>query len=145
VLSVRPFAPPDLPHVAGIVRESLRENYPTSLYIDIHRWWRDGFLVAENGASVLGFLAAVVNAPGTARVLMLAVREPYRRQGIGSRLMDSFIGECGMRGLQNLELEVRKSNVAAIRFYARYGFQISNLIPRFYTDGEDGFKMRRHL
>jgi len=77
--------------------------------------------------------------------LMLAVRERVRRQGIGSALMDAFLKECAMRGARSVELEVRKSNEAAIQFYTRYGFQITNVLPRFYTDGEDGFKMRRHL
>ncbi len=145
MLRVRPFAPNDLAAVTSIVKESLRENYPTSLYLDIHRWWREGFLVAEDGGAIVGFLAAVVNAPLQVRILMLAVYEPWRRKGIGSALMDSFLKECGMRGMRTVELEVRKSNEAAIRFYTRYAFQITNLIPRFYTDGEDGFKMRRHL
>ena len=142
---VRQFAPTDVPVVAAIVKDALRENYPPSLYLDIHRWWRDGFLVADNGGSVLGFLAAVVSAPQVSRILMLAVYGPWRRHGIGSALMDAFLKECGMRGLNTIELEVRKSNEAAIQFYTRYGFQIANLLPRFYTDGEDGLKMRRHL
>jgi len=37
------------------------------------------------------------------------------------------------------------SNATAIRFYQRYGFQIAGTLPRFYTDGEDGYKMMRHL
>ena len=131
--------------MAAIVKEALRENYPGSLYLDIHRWWRDGFLVAENGGSVVGFLAAVVSAPQLARILMLAVYGPWRRHGIGSSLMDSFLKECSMRGLSTVELEVRKSNEGAIQFYTRYGFEVTNLLPNFYTDGEDGFKMRRHL
>ena len=142
---VRQFSPTDLPDVVGIVKESLRENYPNSLYVDIHRWWREGFLVAEDMGLVVGFLAAVVSAPQQARILMLAVRERVRRQGIGSALIDAFLKECAMRGARSVELEVRKSNEAAIQFYTRYGFQITNVLPRFYTDGEDGFKMRRHL
>ena len=145
MLRVRQFSPTDLPAISALVKESLRENYPPSLYLDIHRWWREGFLVAEDGGYILGFLAAVVSAPQVARVLMLAVHEPWRRRRIGSYIMDAFLRECGMRGMKSVELEVRKSNVPAIQFYTRYGFQISNLIPRFYTDGEDGLKMRRHL
>ena len=145
VLRVRPFSPQDLPPVSAIVRDALRENYPTSLYLDIHRWWRDGFLVAEEGSSVVGFLAAVVSAPQLARVLMLAVYGTWRRRGIGSALMDAFLKECAMRGIHGVELEVRKSNDSAIRFYTRYGFEITNLLPKFYTDGEDGYKMRRHF
>ena len=145
MLRVRQFAPQDVPSVAATVRDSLRENYPTSLYLDIHRWWRDGFLVAEEAGAVVGFVAAVVSAPQTARILMLAVYAPWRRRGIGSALMDAFLKECAMRGIRDIELEVRKSNEAAIRFYMRYGFEVTNLLPKFYTDGEDGFKMRRHL
>ena len=145
MLRVRQFAPQDVPSVAATVRDSLRENYPTSLYLDIHRWWCDGFLVAEEAGAVVGFVAAVVSAPQTARILMLAVYAPWRRRGIGSALMDAFLKECAMRGIRDIELEVRKSNEAAIRFYMRYGFEVTNLLPKFYTDGEDGFKMRRHL
>ena len=142
---VRPFSPNDVPAVAAIVKEALRENYPTSLYLDIHRWWRDGFLVAESAGAVVGFSAAVISAPEQTRILMLAVYESWRRKGVGSALMNAFLNECALRGIKTMELEVRKSNAAAIQFYTRYGFQITNLLPKFYTDGEDGYKMRRHL
>ena len=39
----------------------------------------------------------------------------------------------------------RVSNEEAIRFYRRYGFETSTVLPRFYTDGEDGYKMFKHL
>ena len=60
-------------------------------------------------------------------------------------MMDAFIQTCGMRGMKRMELEVRISNVEAIRFYKRYGFEISQLLPKFYTDGEDGYKMIKFL
>jgi ribosomal-protein-alanine N-acetyltransferase len=145
VLRVRPFGPNDLNAVAAIVKDSLRENYPNSLYLDIHRWWRDGFLVSDWHGSVVGFLAAVINAPQQARILMLAVYATHRRHGFGSALMNAFLNECGLRGVKTVELEVRKSNAEAIGFYNRYGFETSNVLPRFYTDGEDGYKMMRHL
>ncbi len=73
IVQVRPFIPNDIPVVASIVREALRENYPTSLYLDIHKWWRDGFLVADLDGHPVGFLAAVISAEAQARVLMFAV------------------------------------------------------------------------
>ena len=145
MLRIRLFTPQDVSAVAAIVKDALQENYPPSLYLDLHRWWRDGFLVAENAGAVVGFLAAVVSAPQQARILMLAVYGPWRRRGIGSALMGAFLKECAMRGLSAIELEVRKSNDAAIRFYTRYGFEIANVLPKFYTDGEDGYKMRAHM
>ena len=144
-MRIRPFVPNDIPAIATIVREALRENYPTSLYLDIHRWWRDGFLVADRDGHPVGFLSAVINADGQARVLMFAVSAGSRRQGIGRLMMDAFVRSCAMRGLRRIELEVRVSNEEAIRFYKRYGFEIAQLLPKFYTDGEDGYKMIKHL
>lgn len=144
-MRIRPFVPNDIPAVASIVREALRENYPTSLYLDIHRWWRDGFLVADLGGHPVGFLASVITADGQARILMFAVSASFRRRGVGTGMMDAFLQACAMRGLKRIELEVRVSNTEAIQFYKRYGFEIAGALPRFYTDGEDGYKMLRHL
>src|SRR5438552_1682303 len=93
---IRPFVPNDIPAVASIVREALRENYPTSLYLDIHRWWRDGFLVADLDGHPVGFLAAVISADGQARILMFAVTSGFRRRGIGSQLMNAVGFACSV-------------------------------------------------
>lgn len=144
-MEIRPFVPNDLPAVASIVRDALRENYPSSLYLDIHRWWREGFLVAVMDGQPVGFLAAVVPAEGQARILMLAVAEAYRSRGIGSLLIDTFLKASAMKGLRRIELEVRVSNQRAIHFYERYGFSILQTLPKFYTDGEDGYRMVRQI
>jgi len=145
VLRLRPFAPNDIPAVASVVREALRENYSATIYLDIHKWWREGFLVAEDDSRIVGFVAGISNAPQNARILMLGVLAPYRRRRVGSTLMDAFLQQCALRAMRTVELEVRVSNADAIRFYRRYGFQIAGTLPRFYTDGEDGYKMIRHL
>lgn len=142
---IRPFAAGDVLPVSSIVRESLAEVYPTSLYLDIHRWWRGGFLIAEWDGVVAGFLAAVVNGTQGARILMLAVTPRLRSQGIGTALMNTFLRECTAASLLSVELEVRQSNVNAIRFYDRHGFSIKHDIPGFYTDGEAAWKMLRAL
>ncbi len=144
-MQVRPFIPNDIPAVASIVREALRENYPTSLYLEIHRWWREGFLIADLDGHPVGFLAAVISAEAQARILMFAVAAGYRDRGIGTQLMNAFLQVSANRGIRRLELEVRKSNQGGIQFYRRDGFDIGFLLPTFYTDGEDGFKMFRAL
>ena len=145
VLRLRPFGPNDIPAVAAVVKESLRENYPATIYLDIHKWWRDGFMIAELDGQIVGFIAGVNNAPQNARILMLAVQPSHRKRGIGSALMDAFLQQCALRAMRTVELEVRMSNANAINFYKRYGFQIAGTLPKFYTDGEDGYKMMRHL
>ncbi len=142
---LRDFNPRDVPWVKRITEEALRENYPTSLYLDIFNWWREGFLVMEEGGEVVGFLAGVLSGPQRSRVLMLAVDKPHRSKGYGTLLMEEFLKRSGMRGVKTVELEVRRSNIPAIRFYQRLGFEIIHVLPHFYTDGEDGYKLLKEF
>ncbi len=139
------FSHRDVAVVRQITLESLGEEYPPSLFLDIQGWWSEGFIVVKKEGEIVAFVAGVVSAPRQARVLMLAVREGYRNQRIGRALMEEFTKRCLARGISSIELEVRKSNTGAIRFYKRLGYSIRYLLPQFYTDKEDGFKMWRDL
>ncbi len=87
----------------------------------------------------------MVSAEAQARVLMFAVAAGYRDRGIGTQLMNAFLGVAANRGMRRIELEVRKSNAGGIQFYRRYGFETGYLLPSFYTDGEDGYKLYKSL
>src|SRR2546430_17172758 len=95
--------PNDIPAIASIVRDALRENYPTSLYLDIHRWWRAGFLVSDLDVHPVGFLAAVISADGQARILMFEVTSSFRKRGSGRPLMHAFVQVLAMRGIRQIE------------------------------------------
>lgn len=121
------------------------EEYPASMFLNLHRAWREGFIVCECFGTTVGFLVGSMSGPKKARILIIAVLEPYRCKGIGTALMEAFTNACGMRGIRSIELEVRVSNRNAIRFYQKHGYRIIDIIPRFYRDGEDGYKMWRAL
>ena len=53
-------------------------------------------------------------------ILILGVEESRRRQGVGGKILDALLDEAN-RG-ENIFLEVRASNEAAIRLYASRGF-----------------------
>ncbi|MFQ6013131.1 MAG: GNAT family N-acetyltransferase [Thermoplasmata archaeon] len=144
-LVVRDFQPGDVAELKALTHDALGEDYPRSLFLDIHGWWPDGFIVTSWQDEVVAFVAGIVSAPGKARVLMLAVREDLRGRGMGTALMEEFTQRCRTRGLRSIELEVRKSNHRALEFYKRLGYTVRYLLPRFYTDGEDGYKLWRPL
>jgi ribosomal-protein-alanine acetyltransferase len=145
MLVIKPFSLPDLYEVIALTRMSLGENYTHTLYHNISENWPRGFLVAHDNGHVIGFIAGVMADKQSARILMLAVWEEWRCRGIGTTLLNAFMRECGLRGLKAVHLEVRKTNVIAIRFYSKFGFQVVNVIPRYYADGEDGYQMWRSL
>jgi [ribosomal protein S18]-alanine N-acetyltransferase len=145
-VTLRGFRSSDVPFVAAIVAEALRERYDPGLYASLSEEWPDGFLIAADSRDVpVGFLLGVNQVPGEARVLMFAVDRDRRTEGIGAWLMEAYIERCRLRGFRRLTLEVRVSNATAIRFYTRYRFSVVDLLRGYYSDGEDGYQMARAL
>lgn len=93
----------------------------------------------------MAFSATVVTSVTTARVLMLGVLPEFRHRSLGHGLMAETYSRCLSRGVETLTLEVRKSNVAAMTFYEREGFQVCGEIKNFYSNGEDAHKMMKVL
>jgi ribosomal protein S18 acetylase RimI-like enzyme len=52
----------------------------------------------------------------------MGVVKDYRRQGIGTKLMERAIIEAKGQGLERIELEVYASNTPAINLYEKRGF-----------------------
>jgi ribosomal-protein-alanine acetyltransferase len=70
-------------------------------------------------------LAGVVawrEAGEEAEILNLAVAQAWRRKGIGRELMSTALKEAAEKGVQEVFLEVRESNVAARAFYMKLRF-----------------------
>jgi ribosomal-protein-alanine N-acetyltransferase len=145
-VELRGFRPRDVPVVAAIVREALHEHYDTSLYFSLSQQWPAGFLIASDASEVpVGFLLGVTQVEGEARILMFAVDRSRRTQGVGTALMTEFLDRCRRRGMRRATLEVRVSNVSAIRFYTRFRFSVTDLLRGYYSDGESGYQMARDL
>jgi [ribosomal protein S18]-alanine N-acetyltransferase len=53
--------------------------------------------------------------------------------------------QCAVKGMRVIELEVRVSNQVAIHFYEKMGFQLVGRIPKYYSNGEDAFRMQLFL
>jgi ribosomal protein S18 acetylase RimI-like enzyme len=61
--------------------------------------------------------------PGTVRVLCIAVHPQFQGNGIGGELLKSAEELAYSRGHDRAELTVNPSNVSALRFYERWGWQ----------------------
>ena len=58
----------------------------------------------------------------------LAVDPGHRGQGVGSRLVEAAIKKLTGLGCQKVNLQVRTSNAAAIKFYENLGFTQDNVV-----------------
>lgn len=77
-----------------------------------------------------------------AHITTIAIRNAYRRQGIGERLLITIIETAVDLNANVVTLEVRASNKQAQALYDKYGFQRVGMRRAYYTDnGEDAVLM----
>lgn len=103
-----------------------------------------GFII-EGGNILLGYimLYSVLNE---AHILNIATNPDYRRKGYATQLVRHIIEYCGKRGISDFFLEVRDSNIKAIKLYRMFGFEVVGKRKGYYTDThEDALLMQLSL
>jgi ribosomal protein S18 acetylase RimI-like enzyme len=78
------------------------------------------------------------------------VAETHRRRGIGRRLMEALADEAKEAGLRIMVCETQNTNVPAIAFYRKVGFEIEGIDLSYYsnsdmTEGEVAIFVKRKL
>ncbi len=90
---------------------------------------------------IIGFVGFWIMAD-EAHITSIAVREAYRRQGIGELLLISAIDLAAELKARIITLEVRDSNDVAQSLYLKYGFTQVGIRRGYYIDNrEDGVLM----
>ncbi|MBS7619609.1 GNAT family N-acetyltransferase [Candidatus Bathyarchaeota archaeon] len=136
--------------------ETLPENYTFFFFRDLYDRFPKTFLVAEVDGSIQGYIMCRVET-GLSKfqtlkptrllhVVSIAVREPYRRMGIGTNLLIQAI-KNGKREYKATEcyLEVRVTNNSAISLYEKIGFIKLKKNLGYYMDGEDAWVMAKPI
>lgn len=86
-----------------------------------------------------GRIAALLSgyyAVGEGDITSAATAPEYRRRGLAMRLIGEF-AELLPEDAENIFLEVRESNSAAIALYEKCGFKRLSLRKNFYTDPDE--------
>lgn len=122
---------------------SLRDapRWPASVYasaLDPLHLPRRIALVATDAQSAapVGFLVASVVAP-EAELETIAVAADGQRGGVGARLLQALVEELKVERVEELLLEVRASNGAALAFYVAQGFRETGRRAHYYADPEE--------
>jgi len=131
-IAVRPLAHSDIDAVLSIQSESPEiASWSAWDYDRVARNEMAGW-VATEGPVIVGFLVGrrVVT---DVEILNFAVAASRRRQGVGTLLLSQSLEWARSFGAEKALLEVRMSNVAAIRFYEKHGFEVVGRRPRYYN------------
>jgi ribosomal-protein-alanine N-acetyltransferase len=94
---------------------------------------------------IAGFVIFHIAGPNT-EVYNIAVDARHARSGIGKQLMNTVVTESLKRYASRILLEVRKSNMPAIRFYEGFGFKVLGERKDYYSNPvEDAFVMEKNF
>ncbi|RLB19231.1 MAG: ribosomal-protein-alanine N-acetyltransferase [Deltaproteobacteria bacterium] len=100
---------------------------------------------AKAGDHIVGYICFWMFA-GEIHLLNIAVHPKWRRQGLGTLLIEKVKALGLSEGAEKVWLEVRPSNHAAQRLYAKAGFKVVGQRIKYYTDtGEDAIVMSLSL
>lgn len=81
-------------------------------------------MVVKDGGRVIGTARVLFPAPGVAKIERMAILRPFRRKGIGSRIISFLNTELKNRQIRKAVLHAQYSSVA---FYKSCGFVESGL------------------
>jgi ribosomal-protein-alanine N-acetyltransferase len=134
---------PDLADVLAIEQEAFSDPWESSSFESDIANQHVIALAARLGGRCVGYLSCIA-IEDYGYIANIAVHREQRSHGIGRRLLDELRRRLELRQVFDLVLDVRASNLSAIRFYERYGFQVLTRRKGFYSKPpEDSLTMLR--
>ncbi|HNR23759.1 MAG TPA: ribosomal protein S18-alanine N-acetyltransferase [Steroidobacteraceae bacterium] len=129
-VQLRPMTEADVDRVAALERESYPFPWSEGIFRDC---LRVGYVcrVVELGPALIGY-GVMSHGAGEAHILNLCVREAMRGRGIGRSLLRHLLQQAAGAGMDEAFLEVRPSNLAAIRLYQSMGFEPVGVRRSYY-------------
>ena len=132
---IRPMVEIDLPEVAAVEQSSYAFPWSENIFRDC---LRVGYTcrALDLAGQIIGYGVMSLGA-GEAHILNVCVRDEFRNLGFGRRLLEHLLERAAAAGVAEAFLEVRPSNLAAIRLYQHLGFEQIG-IRRGYYQASDG-------
>ena len=150
-LVVRKFELKDIDQVMEINKNTLPENYPESFFRTIYSELPSAFLIVEVNGELIGYTMArierglshysIFHRAKKGHTVSIAIKPKYRKKGFATKLLTESMTAMIKQGVNELFLEVRASNDAAVNLYKSAGFEILKEIKHYYRDFEAAYLM----
>ena len=101
-----------------------------------------GYYILEKENQIIGYIGLWFLGD---QCTTIATDRHLQGQGCASQLMEYALEKSEELHYQNVNLEVRVSNVKAIALYQKFGFKNVAVRKRYYSNGEDAYLMIKEL
>ncbi len=152
---IRYFELRDLDKVIDINRQCLPENYPESFFRTIFSECPKGFALAEVNGIIVGYtmgriesglsLFSIFHRAKKGHTVSIAVLPEYRRSKVATKLINASSEAMREYGADELFLEVRMSNTAAVKLYESLDYKIVKELRHYYRDMEGAYLMAQKV
>lgn len=130
-MKIRELTAADAYAVSRIEKEVFSMPWTEKDFIEMAEADYAHYYVAEVEGVIAGY-CGIRNIAGEGEISNVAVAESFRRKGIGRALLEYMLKEASFHGIGDCTLEVRLSNMPAIRLYESLGFKSEGIRPGFY-------------
>ena len=139
-MKVRKFVPEDLKRVFEIENMSFDHSYGINMFQQLYEMGI-GFLVAEKEDYVIGYVMFWIKYENQGHIISIAVDKNYRRLGAGTQLLVKAISILSLLPIDAIYLEVKETNIGAVKFYEQFHFKKDRVVPGYYDSGESAIIM----
>ncbi len=133
---LREAAESDVSEIARIERLSFSTPWTEEMILSEMREPLSSFFVVEINHSIIGYYG-FLHILDELHILNVAVDPSYRGRKVGSALIEHLLERGRALSVRAVTLEVRESNLPAIKLYEKYGFHSVGIRPHYYTDKEN--------
>ncbi len=131
-INIKPFDESDIEEAVKLEKECFSSPWSKKGFESALAEGLSYFICARNeNGDFMGY-AGMYSAADEGYIYNIAVRTEYRSNGVGTALLKNLLEYSGRHGLSFLSLEVRISNVNAIKFYEKLGFKELGIRKNFY-------------
>lgn len=129
-----------LSQMAQIEREAFDQPWSVNMFIPEVEDENAHYIVGTRGEEVVCY-GGFHKVLDEAHITNIAVKDTQRGRGIGRFLLGQLIDLAKRLDINYMTLEVKDSNIPAIKLYESYGFKVEGVRKRYYNNLHDALIM----
>ena len=136
-IKIRSMRKEDIPEVSEIEKLSFPSPWSSNIFSsELEKGSFAFYHVLEYRDRLVGY-GGYWRIKNEAHLVTFAIHPSFRRRGLGAKLLEQLLKDAQDQSLDTITLEVRDSNLAAQRFYERFGFKKIAVRPHYYSDTDE--------
>jgi len=135
---IKPMEKSDVDNVEKIEEQAYGEHHwsKDSFYGELSNDLAHYYSAFDTQGNLVGY-AGAWQIIDEAHITTIAIAPEYRRKNIGEALLNKIIDGCYENKMKYITLEVRVSNIAAIKLYEKYGFKSLGTRKGYYQNNNE--------